>query len=184
MHLPVASAGKRWLEVALDYRCNLRCVGCHACHDTGERLDTTQALALLRAGRDRGIERLWLGGGEPTLRDDLLGLVGAARKLGYVDVTLQTNGMRLAYPRYRGAVVAAGVTEVRLNVKSHRADVHDRLSGGEDAHRLLLEALGGLAGADVRIVRWAPFRSVASWYMWRACDLAKGTPPAGRSSLQ
>lgn len=31
--------------------------------------------------------------------------------------------------------------------------------------------------------RWAPFRSVASWYLWRACDLAKGTAPAGRSSL-
>jgi len=30
--------------------------------------------------------------------------------------------------------------------------------------------------------RWAPFRSVASWYLWRACDLAKGTPPAGRSA--
>jgi DNA-3-methyladenine glycosylase II len=29
---------------------------------------------------------------------------------------------------------------------------------------------------------WAPFRSVASWYLWRACDLAKGTPPAGRSA--
>ena len=26
--------------------------------------------------------------------------------------------------------------------------------------------------------RWAPFRSVASWYLWRACDLAKGAPPA------
>jgi DNA-3-methyladenine glycosylase II len=32
--------------------------------------------------------------------------------------------------------------------------------------------------------RWAPFRSVASWYLWRACDLAKGTPPAGRSSQE
>jgi DNA-3-methyladenine glycosylase II len=32
--------------------------------------------------------------------------------------------------------------------------------------------------------RWAPFRSVASWYLWRACDLAKGTEPAGRSSLK
>jgi len=21
--------------------------------------------------------------------------------------------------------------------------------------------------------RWAPYRSVASWYLWRACDLAK-----------
>jgi DNA-3-methyladenine glycosylase II len=33
-----------------------------------------------------------------------------------------------------------------------------------------------------RALRWAPFRSVASWYLWRACDLAKGTPPAGRSA--
>jgi DNA-3-methyladenine glycosylase II len=32
--------------------------------------------------------------------------------------------------------------------------------------------------------RWAPFRSVASWYLWRACDLAKPAPPARRSSLQ
>jgi DNA-3-methyladenine glycosylase II len=32
--------------------------------------------------------------------------------------------------------------------------------------------------------RWAPFRSVASWYLWRACDLAKGTAPAGRASLE
>jgi len=32
--------------------------------------------------------------------------------------------------------------------------------------------------------RWAPFRSVASWYLWRACDLAKNTAPVGRSSLQ
>ena len=32
--------------------------------------------------------------------------------------------------------------------------------------------------------RWAPFRSVASWYMWRACDLAKDKPLAGRSNIQ
>jgi DNA-3-methyladenine glycosylase II len=30
--------------------------------------------------------------------------------------------------------------------------------------------------------RWVPFRSVASWYLWRACDLARNTEPAGRSS--
>jgi len=33
-----------------------------------------------------------------------------------------------------------------------------------------------------RAQRWAPYRSVASWYMWRACDLAKNTAPAGRSA--
>ena len=29
---------------------------------------------------------------------------------------------------------------------------------------------------------WAPYRSVASWYLWRACDLAKKTAPTGRSA--
>ncbi len=32
-----------------------------------------------------------------------------------------------------------------------------------------------------RGMRWAPFRSVASWYLWRACDLAKGTEKSGRA---
>ena len=30
--------------------------------------------------------------------------------------------------------------------------------------------------------RWAPYRSVASWYLWRACDLAKNCELAGRSA--
>jgi DNA-3-methyladenine glycosylase II len=30
--------------------------------------------------------------------------------------------------------------------------------------------------------RWRPFRSVASWYLWRACDLVKGAGPTGRSN--
>jgi len=30
--------------------------------------------------------------------------------------------------------------------------------------------------------RWAPYRSVASWYLWRACDLARKTAPTGRSA--
>jgi DNA-3-methyladenine glycosylase II len=46
-----------------------------------------------------------------------------------------------------------------------------------------------LPKADVvlrRGKRWAPFRSVASWYLWRACDLAKpmAAAPSGRASLQ
>jgi DNA-3-methyladenine glycosylase II len=42
-----------------------------------------------------------------------------------------------------------------------------------------------LPKADVLLRRgkkWSPFRSVATWYMWRACDLAKSTLPAGRSA--
>ena len=30
-----------------------------------------------------------------------------------------------------------------------------------------------------RAAKWKPYRSVASWYLWRACDLAGKTPAAG-----
>lgn len=135
----------RTLELALDYRCNLRCVGCRACDDSGERLSGEQAAALLAQAHDRGVRTAWFGGGEPTLRDDLPQLVRRARDLGYEDVILQTNGLRLAYPAYAHALVACGVTEVRVNAKSHRADVHDRLSQVDGAHALLLTALENLA---------------------------------------
>ena len=111
---------------------------------------TRDALATLRAGRAEGRTRLWVGGGEPTLRSDLLGLVRAARSLGYDEVLLQTNGMRLAYTDYRAAVVAAGVTTVRLNVKSHRGEIHDRLSGAP-CHALMVTALEGLTVEGVRV---------------------------------
>jgi DNA-3-methyladenine glycosylase II len=29
--------------------------------------------------------------------------------------------------------------------------------------------------------RWQPWSSVASWYLWRACDLASQKPPTGRA---
>jgi DNA-3-methyladenine glycosylase II len=46
-------------------------------------------------------------------------------------------------------------------------------------------AAADLPKADVLLRRgkkWTPFRSVASWYLWRACDLAKNTSPVGRSA--
>ncbi|HTQ47512.1 MAG TPA: radical SAM protein [Polyangiaceae bacterium] len=141
----------RTLELALDYRCNLRCIGCRACEDRGERIAPERAAALLREAREAGATCAWLGGGEPTLREDLPALVRRARALGFDEVVVQTNAMRLAYPAYAGALVSAGVTEVRVNAKSARAEVHDRLSGETGAHALLLRALENLGPLGVRV---------------------------------
>jgi MoaA/NifB/PqqE/SkfB family radical SAM enzyme len=141
----------RTLELALDYRCNLRCIGCRACEDRGERIAPERAAALLREAREAGATCAWLGGGEPTLREDLPALVRRARALGFGDVVVQTNAMRLAYPAYARALVEAGVTEVRVNAKSARAEVHDRLSGEAGAHALLLRALENLGPLGVRV---------------------------------
>jgi MoaA/NifB/PqqE/SkfB family radical SAM enzyme len=169
-----------WIELALDYRCNLRCIGCRACVDTGESLTGARIRTLLETS---GVKKLWIGGGEPTLRDDLLAVVATARKLGYERILLQTNGLRLAYPSYVEALVRAGVTDVSVNVKSHRAEVHDALSGRDGAHELLLRALDNLRRHDVRLladllvtrttgaelpetIEWFAARGIARFTLW------------------
>jgi MoaA/NifB/PqqE/SkfB family radical SAM enzyme len=143
----------RAIELALDYRCNLRCLGCRACEDRGERLSGERAAAVLREARAAGARSAWFGGGEPTLRDDLLALVRRARALGYEEVCVQTNALRLAYADYARALVEAGATEIRVNAKSHRAPVHDRLSRLDGAHALLLKALENVVSLELPAAR-------------------------------
>jgi MoaA/NifB/PqqE/SkfB family radical SAM enzyme len=169
-----------WLELALDYRCNLRCVGCRACEDSGESLDGPTVRSLLETS---GVRKLWLGGGEPTLRADLFSIVATARRLGYERILLQTNGMRLAYPAFVDALIAAGVTDVSVNVKSHLPEVHDALSRHPGCHGLLTTALENLRERPVRVaadvllarstaaglpetIRWFAARGVGSFTLW------------------
>ncbi len=139
-----------WLEVALDYRCNLRCIGCRACLDSGGSMSSTDARALLEEARENGITKLWIGGGEPTLRDDLLRVIATARTLGFERILLQTNGLRLSYASYVAALVKAGVTDVSVNAKSHDPNIHDTASGLPGAHALLVRALEHLRREAIR----------------------------------
>lgn len=87
-----------------------------------------EIVTALRRGRADGADCLWLGGGEPTLRKDLLRIAAAGRRLGYARVKLQTNGMMLAYAGYARRCAEAGVTEVALSMKGASAATHDRLA--------------------------------------------------------
>ena len=48
--------------------------------------------------------------------------------------------------------------------------------------RVTPDLLAKPADMERRAKRWQPWRSVASWYLWRACDLAAGTSPDQTSS--
>ncbi|SRR5579883_970790 len=135
---------RKWLELTPDYRCNNRCVGCFSVQPEGAggpTMPLAESLQNLALGRRLGARAAWLGGGEPTLREDLFAVAAAARRLGYERVKLQTNGMRLAEPEFTRRLAAAGVTEVNLSIKGADEATHDRLTRTPGCHRLLLEGL-------------------------------------------
>ena len=76
---PHDGSSAKWLELTLDYRCNLRCVGCRACVGGDDAMSRHDMARWIAWGRRQGILGLWIGGGEPTLRDELPALVQSAR---------------------------------------------------------------------------------------------------------
>jgi DNA-3-methyladenine glycosylase II len=46
--------------------------------------------------------------------------------------------------------------------------------GLKPAQKITPDLLATREQMERRARKWAPWRSVASWYMWRACDLASG----------
>lgn len=131
----------RWLELAADYRCNNRCLGCYSVSEHGPAMDTREAIETLAFGRQQGADALWLGGGDPTMRKDLFRIVSAARRMGYVRVKLETNGMLLSYADYAQRIVDSGVTEVSFAIKGAGAATHDAYTQTPGCHSLMLEGI-------------------------------------------
>ncbi len=173
----------RWLELTPDYRCNQRCVGCGAVGDGGPSLDSEELARAIIDGRRMGIDQLWIGGGEPTLRRDLIPLVRGARARGYSRIRLQTNAAMLAYPEVMRRLTEAGVTEISASIKGADAATHDRFARTPGAFDLLCKGIenarasGLVVEADVLLYRsttaslpaivqafWA--RGVARFRVW------------------
>ena len=131
----------KWLEITADYTCNNRCVGCFSLQENAPVMSTREILENLTIGRQRGARGLWLGGGEPTLRKDLLPVIVTARRLGYERIKLQTNGMLLAYPDFLKRLVDAGLNEVNFSIKGSTAAIHDHYAGTPGCHKLMLQAM-------------------------------------------
>jgi len=140
-----------WIELVTGLTCNC---GCAVCPSTYLRDDSTlsldQMLEAMAMGRQRGATGVWFGGGEPTLHGDLAEAVVGARRLGYVRIRLQSNGLRLAYLAYARALADAGVTEVSLLLVSDDAEAHDAFTRVPGSFELLLDALSNLRALGIR----------------------------------
>lgn len=99
------------------YRCNQACTFCSARRPVDDPRFIAKAAveARIDAALAGGAEEVWLTGGEPTMRDDLAGLVKHARARGAKGVGLETNATLLDAARV-AQLVAAGLSVVRVHL--------------------------------------------------------------------
>jgi len=127
------------MDLAVTYRCNLKCPKCYNGETEMPELSLGQWRDIYRTLWRVGIPQVVFTGGEPTLREDIVELVRGADEF----VTgLVTNGTRLA--DLAGALCDASLDYTQVTIESHQPEVHDALTCVPGSHA---QTVAGIAKA-------------------------------------
>ncbi|MGH7781556.1 MAG: radical SAM protein [Candidatus Binataceae bacterium] len=114
-------------------RCNMQCPVCFSDADSSCQ---DIPFAEIRSRMERLLEvtgapiPIQIGGGEPTVRKDLPDIVALARSLGYRNIELITNGIRIArQPRLLLDLKNKGLTAVYLQFDGLKKETYLKIRG-------------------------------------------------------
>jgi MoaA/NifB/PqqE/SkfB family radical SAM enzyme len=127
-HEEAAHDKRNW--VRLSYDCNNRCTFCldSNAHDGTMRANDEIKVQIVE-GRKKGMTRLILSGGEPTMHPNFLDFVLLGKKAGYRKVQTVTNGRMFSYPEFLDRAAKNGLDEITFSLHGHTAKLHDALVG-------------------------------------------------------
>jgi MoaA/NifB/PqqE/SkfB family radical SAM enzyme len=115
------------LSIHLTDRCNSACefcvVGSPLRSEDSVRYE--DVLAFLEEHQGQGFEVVNLHGGEPTIHPRFLETLDTIAELGYPEVHVQTNGIRLADSRFVRQLAERRVTKVIISLHGDVAEIHE-----------------------------------------------------------
>lgn len=133
-HSEVTTAPPFWLLAELTYRCPLQCAYCSNPVEISQfkdELDTDTWIRVMTEARKLGAVQLGFSGGEPLVREDLIELVAAGRRLGYY-TNLITSGIGLTTDKV-AALKQAGLDHIQVSFQASNAELNDLIAGSNKA---------------------------------------------------
>ncbi len=154
IELPVLS------EVALTWRCNIKCRFCYAaCSCISEPIEESGLEELSTAGvkrvldiirRDAEVPSVSFTGGEPVLRKDLEELIAYASGSLGMRVNLITNGTLITGETARD-FKEAGLDSAQVSIESPDAGIHDEIVGVRGAFQASVDGLLALKKVGISV---------------------------------
>lgn len=139
-------------ELLPGYTCNASCQFCSVADSAKKTtMSTDQVMTKIYCARKEGFKYLGIGGGEPTIRKDLVALVSFAKRIKFEAVRIETNGIALAYSSLCKHLVQAGLDFVKISIHGHTSKIHDALTRTPGSFKKVLKAIENLQKLKVRI---------------------------------
>lgn len=148
------------LRISVTDRCNFRCRYCMPREVFGadfaflarsEILTFEEITRLARLFADRGVRKLRLTGGEPTLRAQLPTLVGMLREIPDVEIAMTTNGTLLKSQAPQ--LAAAGLDRVTVSLDAMDDPTFQAMNDAKFPVAMVLEGIEAAAQAGLGPVK-------------------------------
>ena len=128
----------RYLRLSLTEACNMACTYCLP-HGFPEwyrhraRLGLREIQVILEGFRILGFSKVRFTGGEPTIHPHCLEGIQIARRLGYDQIAMTTNGLKVACIK---KWIDHGLTQINISCDSLRPDIFKSLTGSDELSRV------------------------------------------------
>jgi MoaA/NifB/PqqE/SkfB family radical SAM enzyme len=147
---------ERQVEIQLGHMCNNRCVFCVSGQRTALReafpIAADPVIEKLRQARERGLTKVTLLGGEPTIQPEFFTVLRAAIDLGFEEIVIFTNGVKTARAGFVDEILATGGNfTFRLSFQGATGRAHDRTTKKLGSFERLRESLANLRDRGQRI---------------------------------
>jgi cyclic pyranopterin phosphate synthase len=142
------------LTIPTGYCCNNFCRFCME-SDRKKRYEYVKEFTKDRVysvlDKNRKMDRVIFGTGEPTLNPDLVDYAEYAKKAGYKKIAVVSNGRRYAHRDFCLELIDAGVTEFIISLHGHERKIHDFLTRSPGSFEQTVSGLANISSFNKRL---------------------------------
>ena len=142
-HLVIFMGEKR-VDIKTGFICNNNCLFCvQADNKCKGNRSFDEIKKDLKDCKER-CSGVVLTGGEVTIRDDFFDIVKYAKKLGYIDIQIQTNGRMFSSIDFCKKTINAGATQFSPALHGYCAEQHDHLTRAKGSFIQIINGMKNL----------------------------------------
>jgi len=138
------------LELIIGFECNNNCLFCSnqslrdLCRKRGiSTISFEQVKNILESNNNKEVSTLFFVGGEPTIIKDFFKIIRFAKKEGYPNISIQTNGRMFKNMGFSRKIYKEGI-DVGFSIHGDSALLHDKLTRSPGSFEQLVSGMNNL----------------------------------------
>ena len=127
------------------FSCNNNCIFCSNVSDRDFNSPKEELLEKIDKGYRDGFRILEFIGGEITIRPDFFELISYAKKIGFEDIRLTSNGRLFSYPEFVEKASQSGLRVVAVSLYGHNKALHEGVTRAPGSFGQCIEGIKNIS---------------------------------------